>query len=230
LAKFWKSNKMHTIKKLQKVIKMSNFRIVYLLSFLCVGVLSCGRNESPAPELSTKIKYYAPFSIGSSFSYSSSLGNYTNTVQSDTVITGKVYNKIMNSKDGYTAYYYFSEGEYKVSGVAPVYVSGVPAELNDFTYLKDNLPVNSTWNISVPINSGGASYTARFDFKIMAKEIVRTVNGKTYSGVVQVEQKIYSISGTSIKETGTYLFWYAKGVGLIETDALTTKISNYSLR
>lgn len=209
---------------------MSNLTKLYIFITILTLFSACREGESPAPELSTKIRYYAPYSVGSSFSYNSSLGAYTNIVESDTIIAEKVYKKVLNSRDSFTSYYYFEEGEYKVSGTAPLYVSGVPAELKDFTYLKDNLPEGSTWSVFVPVNSGQLKYTARFDFKIIEKETTRTVNSKYYSGVVYVQEKIYTVYNDVINEVGTYDFWYAKGVGLIETDALDTKIANYRIK
>lgn len=204
-------------------------RFYCLLGFITL-LGACRNIDTPAPELSTKFRFYAPYSVGSSFSYNSVLGDYTNIVESDTVMNGKVYKKLLNSRDSYAGYYIFDAGEYKVSGIAPHFVTGIPVELDNFTYLKDDLPEGGEWTIFVPVNSSKLKYTARFDFKILEKDATRTVNAKQYRDVVQVQQKIFTIYNDIIKESGTYNFWYAKGVGLIESDALSTKISNYRLK
>ena len=203
------------------------FFTIFLISTL---FLSCRQNDTVSPELSTKFKFYAPFSVGSSFSYNSSLGNYTNIVQSDTVMDSKVYKKIQNNKDQNSSFFLFNEGVYTVSGFSPLYAGDIPVELKDFPYLKDNLGVNETWTVSIPVNTTTLPYMVRYDFKIVSKDGTRTINGKLFSNVVEVEQKITNVYSTTEKLVSTHSFWFAKGVGLIESESLETKISSYIIK
>ena len=208
-------------------MKLSNW---FLLLSIIFTLSACQRDTVDSNVTVNTLPNYAPFSIGSTFSFSSSVGSYTNSVLGDTVILGKIYKRVQNTKDEYRTYFIYQTGEYKVSGISPMYAGGLTTPLSDFMYLKDNVAANSVWSVSVPVNSGALKYTARFDFKIMAKDTTHTINGKTYTGVTQVEQKIFNVFAAQELEAGKNMFWFSKGIGLIETDALSTKLANYVIK
>ena len=208
-------------------MKLSNW---FLLISTIFTLSACERDKVDSNITVNTLPNYAPYSIGSTFSFSSSIGSYTNSVLGDTVILGKIYKKVQNTKDENRTYFIYQTGEYKVSGISPMYAGGLTTPLSDFTYLKDNGAVNSAWSVSIPVNSGALKYTARFDFKIMAKDTTRTINGKAYTGVTLVEQKIFNVFAAQELEAGKNMFWFSKGIGLIETDALNTKLANYVIK
>ena len=202
----------------------------WFLPISIIFVLTACVRDTVDSNVVNPLPNYAPFSIGSTFSFSSSIGSYTNSVLGDTVIFGKIYKKVQNTKDENRTYFIYQTGEYKVSGISPMYAGGLTTPLSNFMYLKDNVAVNTAWSVSIPVNSGALKYTARFDFKIMSKDTSRTINGKTYTGVTQVEQKIFNVFAAQELEAGKNMFWFSKGIGLIETDALNTKLANYVIK
>ena len=211
-----------------KFISMKLFSWFLLIS--TIFTLSACERDKLDPIISNPLPNYAPFSIGSTFSFSSSVGSYTNSVLGDTVILGKIYKKVQNTKDEYRTYFIYQGGEYKLSGISPMYAGGLTVPLSDFMYMKDNVAINTAWSVSVPVNSGVLKYTARFDFKIMAKDTTHTINGKAYTNVTLVEQKIFNVFAAQELEAGKNMFWFSKGIGLIETDALNTKLANYVIK
>lgn len=212
-----------------KSISMKLFSWFLLISTLFT-LSACERDKVDSNLIVNTLPNYAPFSIGSTFSFSSSVGSYTNSVLGDTVILGKIYKKVQNTKDENRTYFIYQTGEYKVSGISPMYAGGLTTPLSDFMYLKDNVAVNTAWSVSIPVNSGALKYTARFDFKIVAKDTTHTINGKAYTGVTLVEQKIFNVFAAQELEAGKNMFWFSKGIGLIETDALNTKLANYVIK
>ncbi len=209
------------------LMKLSNW---FLLISTIFTLSACERDKLDPNVTVNTLPNYAPFSIGSTFSFSSSIGSYTNSVLGDTVILGKIYKKVQNTKDEYRTYFIYQTGEYKISGISPMYAGGLTTPLSNFMYLKDNVAVNTAWSVSIPVNSGALKYTARFDFKIMAKDTTHTINGKAYVGVTLVEQKIFNVFAAQELEAGKNMFWFSKGIGLIETDALNTKLANYVIK
>jgi hypothetical protein len=194
-------------------------------------ISSCSKDSlSERPIVNTLLPDYAPFTIGSSFNFSSSAGSYINAIKSDTVIFGKVYKNVINTQDGSQTYYLHQNGEYRISGVSPLHAGGLSTPLTDFLFLKGTAAVNSTWSVSVPINSGGLKYTARFDYKILAKDTTHTINNTIYKNVLKVEQKIVNIFGNEELPSGVNHFWYSKQIGLIESDAIKTKLVSYSIK
>ncbi len=218
-----------SIYNILKSISMKLFSWFLLISTLFT-LSACERDKVDSNLIVNTLPNYAPYSIGSTFSFSSSIGSYTNSVLGDTVILGKIYKKVQNTKDENRTYFIYQTGEYKVSGISPMYAGGLTTPLSDFMYLKDNVAVNTAWSVSIPVNSGALKYTARFDFKIMAKDTSHTINGKAYTGVTLVEQKIFNIFAAQELEAGKNMFWFSKGIGLIETDALNTKLANYVIK
>lgn len=212
-----------------KSVSMKFSSCFFLISIIFI-LSACERDKVDSNITVNTLLNYAPYSIGSTFSFSSSIGSYTNSVLGDTVILGKIYKRVQNTKDEYRTYFIYQSGEYKVSGISPMYAGGLTTPLSDFMYLKDNVAVNTAWSISIPVNSGALKYTARFDFKIMAKDTTHTLNGKIYTGVTQVEQKIFNVFAAQELEAGKNMFWFSKGIGLIETDALNTKLANYVIK
>ncbi len=196
-----------------------------------VFITSCSKDSlSDKPIVNTLLPDYTPFTIGSSFNFSSSAGSYINTIQSDTVIFGKVYKNVANTQDGSKTYYLYQNGEYRISGVSPLHAGGLSAPLTDFLFLKGDAAVNSTWSVSMPVNSGGLKYTTRFDYKILAKDTTHTINDRIYKNVLKVEQRIFNIFGNEELPSGVNNFWYAKQIGLIESDAIKTKLVSFNIK
>lgn len=199
-----------------------------VIAFLISGCSKDSLVENPLPK--NPLPDYLPFTIGSTFNFKGNTGSYINSVMSDTVIFGKIYKKVMNTNDINKTYYIHQNGDYKISGVSPLHASGLSVTLNDFLFLKGNANVNATWSVSVPVSSGALKYTARFDYKILAKDTTHTINNQIYKDVIKVEQKVVNIYGTEELAAGSNLFWYAKQIGLIESTSMKTQLMSYSIK
>ena len=209
---------------------MKVFNLILSISIMLL-ISSCSKDSMiEKPIVNTLLPDYTPFTIGSSFSFSSSAGSYINTIKSDTVIFGKVYKNVKNTQDGNQTYFLYQNGEYRISGVSPLHAGGLSTPLTDFLFLKGTAEVNSKWSVSVPVNTGGLKYTARFDYKILAKDTTRTINNTIYKNVLKVEQRIVNIFGNEELPSGVSNFWYSKQIGLIESDAIKTKLVGYNIK
>ena len=80
---------------------------------------------------------------------------------------------------------------------------------------------------------GGVSTKLRYKFSVIAADASITLGGRTYNNVYQTNMKPEVSTGTTFSETGeTWLFYYAKGVGLIyaKNTMGSTTVEEYRLR
>lgn len=90
----------------------------------------------------------------------------------------------------------------------------------DYIFLKDNVPVNTTWTTDTITGSvSGQQISIRVKFKILQKDVSVTVKGKTYPNTIVVEERIEQlVSGTWTDITsivGYFKVSYARNVGMI---------------
>jgi hypothetical protein len=155
---------------------------------------------------------------GSTWTYENNPGApYTLTATNrDTVAAGKTYRVLSSSSGGNTYRGKSGNDYYRFGAFSAVGLSGV-----EELYLKDNQPVNTTWSTSQNITVPNIPFplTAVLAYTIKSKGETRTVSGKTYSNVVYVRLDI-SIGG--IGSIGGGDFYYAEGVGLVESKIIIT--------
>jgi hypothetical protein len=109
----------------------------------------------------------------------------------------------------------------------------------EFTVLKDNIPVNGTWDGTynqTTTYTGIPSITQTTDYTgtILAKDVTETVNGVTYNNVIKlkIQQETTSTGLLSIVNTE---YWFAKNVGIIRSKTYagsgiyTSILVNYTL-
>ncbi|MER3498585.1 MAG: hypothetical protein C4308_08095 [Chitinophagaceae bacterium] len=181
---------------------------------------------------------YQPVSANSEWNYhSTSQGDYTvKAVGTDTMINGLRYYSFDNINAGITQRFYVS----KERGVYHEYTFFPPAATKlDIVVLKDSA-VGTSWINT--LNRGGVfSY---HKYTILAKGQQRTVNGKTFNDVIEVDYEMSiddPFGGNTPLKLGTGKNYWAKNVGAIEsfynisflgmplvTD--TTKLVSYTIR
>ena len=93
-------------------------------------------------------------------------------------------------------------------------------EYIDYIFLKDNVPVNSTWEsgvINAKANGSNSTGKAKAQFNIVAKDVQKTINGVPVDSVIQVQRSILfqSSGSTTFQNLGSYEFFYAKNRGLL---------------
>ena len=194
-------------------------RKLFLYVILIVSTFfltNCSKTDTSTPAAAATD--YSPLTTGSNWTYKFNNGTSTDTfkltiLNKDTMVNSKTY-KVLSSSDGTQNNYMAKVGTdyYRFQSFPTL---GIPnfEEL----YLKDNLDVNGTWTnttnftypaIPVPL-------TATLNYTIKEKGISHAVNGTTYTNVIHVRVDISVTVVGSIKGGD---FYYAKGIGLIESN------------
>ena len=198
-----------------------------IVGLLCFAFASCkksivGENgitpENNADKNGTIPKVndsYYPYKNGSTYTYvdstlegSSTITRSAIKISGDTAIDGKTFSKI--PAGGSTFNYYNS-----TEGVTTLVAYNGGDKITT-TVLKANEPVGSVWEDSF----SNAGVPTTYEWKIVAKEINRTVQGIMYTGVIQVHLLGYAempVQGKVVFANSDY--FYAPNVGLIESIA-----------
>ncbi|MBV8254612.1 MAG: hypothetical protein JO154_18570 [Chitinophaga sp.] len=214
---------------------MRKGRLLGTIGLCAFLLISCSKEMSTENDSPSSSCSYAPYTQGSSFTYlnvnqSNDSTSYTLTVNGDTTINGNVYRKIGDDK------------VFMCSGCANgIYTQiasilsfeGYTASDLRLTYLNDFLPVGSSWTDTIAATNNGATSTAVLQYTIMGKGGNRMVNGKGYTDVITIQTDASATVMNTILPLGTIsTSYYAKGVGLIETDQAqdTTKLVGFTIK
>lgn len=151
-------------------------------------------------------------------STSTPVTNYTLTATSgDSVANAKTY-KIFTNSSGANEYYNITGSDYYTYRKLPAALGGASIEV---LYLKDNAALNDTWSQTTPITVSGFTLNLTLTNKIAQKGISRTVNGITYTDVIDVETTL-SVSGIPVFITYSLIsdihYYYAPKYGQIENN------------
>lgn len=91
-------------------------------------------------------------------------------------------------------------------------------------FLKDYLEVGETWNDEInytykhptdPFNNPDIEIEETYFYKVIAKNITMSVQGKTYTSVIEIEKTIVENGNSSIES-----LFYAKDIGEIKTSKM----------
>lgn len=196
-----------------------------LTGFVCLAFLSCKKEvaENTAADSSNKtaaVTSYYPYNSNAAFSYmDSTSGGSAKAVISavkisgDTSIDGQNYSRIVSGDNKLSRFCLSSDGETKM-----VYFDG--DDRITTTILKVNEPVGAVWKDQFTSNNTPMTY----EWKMMAKDLTKTIQGTTYSNVIQVHLSGYAeteIQGKLVFADADY--YYAPNVGLIENIAYNPK-------
>lgn len=200
-----------------------------------IAMCAC-RKEKSLEALNTATPCsYAPYTIGSSFTYQyvNSLGDasqYTLRVRKDTSIEGRPYS-ILN--DGYNDQFIRCDnGSYFLYEKA---LSLPDYELTpgDRLFLHDDYPAGSTWSDTVLATVAGVKQFGLLQYHLLERGVSRRVMGITYNGVIVIRQDAAIIVGETTYPAGTIAtYYYAPGVGYIETASATdtVRLVEYKVR
>ncbi len=209
-------------------------RLLVAISLCAFLLFSCSKEMSTETDSPNNSCSYAPYSQGSSFTYlsvnqSKDSTTYTLTVNGDTTINGNVYRKIGDDKvfmcSGCT------NGVYTQIASILSFDGYKAADLR-LTYLNDFLPVGSSWTDTISVKNDSTTSTAVLQYTIMEKGGNRMVNGKGYTDVITVQTDASATVMNTLLPLGTISTnYYAKGIGLIESDQSqdTTTLVGYTL-
>lgn len=181
---------------------------------------------NPPPTGECKACIYTPFCVGSWFKYkldySGNQSTMTNsyTTETDTTVNGAPYRKITGISDNgtttttNTSYFNCTNGVSTVFAYNVTGVGGTTLAFIKSTPIKANEPVGATWS---EVIQNQANQDVTNAYTIIEKGISRTVLGRVYADVIHIElRQSIDMMGTPI-EAGVTQYYYAKGVGVIET-------------
>jgi hypothetical protein len=187
---------------------------------------------------------YFPFTLNSWWSYddlTSPPDTITRTVTGTKTLAGNTYSKI-EEKDAIgmlddSIFYRKSGNDYYEYALADKYnyvISFDASQYGEILFLRTNLPAGATW-LSAEFTGtvSGTSTKIRYNFTVTNPDATITLGGRTYNNVYQVSMKPQQLTGSTWTDVGeTWLFYYAKGVGLIyEKNSIGTgTVDEYQLR
>jgi hypothetical protein len=194
-------------------------------SSLCSFTVTVGAGSTPSGD-------YFPTTANSNWSYEFN-GDPTDTLYRKAISTtktaiGNTYNIFMETDDASQGF--DSSGYYRKSNGSYYEYIDAGDELGldssvwiEYIFLKDNVPVNTSWT-SPTINGTiqGSAIILRDKFTILQTGVAVTVQGKSYPNTIVVEQRVEQSAGGIWVDvsaaTGTLKIYYAKGVGMIKQE------------
>ncbi len=178
-------------------------------------------------------KGYQPMTANSYLKYRETMStgvidtNSQTIAGTTTLINGKTYSVVTAKSQLYgTSTGYFSNINHAYTTRATTLVSGTTVE---FLYLIDNVGVGATWTAPLTDNGIVNGVPGRVSGVITEKNITKTVSGITFNSVVHTTLQLQYDLGSGFVNYATYDFYVAKGVGVIQVDAVLAPISGSSL-
>lgn len=134
----------------------------------------------------------------------------------DTTIGSLVFRKMLSVAQQAHLYQNCTNGVSRSIQYNPVSGGGTTISKIDITPLKANLPVNGTWSDTI---ANGAGQDVIYNYTLKEKGVSRTVNGKVFPDVIHV----YFETGIDLPVVGFFItntadYYYAKGIGFIESE------------
>jgi len=217
---------------------------VLLFCFALVSLASCqkevddliGNNGSGGGSTNNTPTDYQPVSANSEWDYLSTYTGPSHLVAlgTDTTINSLKYYEFNTTNNAGTERGYMS----KVNGIYRTYGNfdpvGVVVEL---IYLKD-AAIGTNWTNTISV-SGFSNY---HKYTVSKRDIQHTVVGKTYNSVIELtyDLSVDDPQGGPVVNVGGGKYYYAKGVGLIESyfgfsffgvsSTDTTRLLKYTIR
>ncbi len=194
-----------------KQLLLVNTAVLFLL-------FSCDNKniESPAPDKFMSVTAGSTWEYQSTNNLNNTSGTYTLTsTNQDTLINNKQFHVYTNSGGTGNEYYNITGNDYfafRNLGVG----TGGSVQTN---YLKDNAAVGINWVeiITLPVTGFPSGVPVTLTNTITQKDFTKTVNAKTYTGVIKVTTSL-NISGLPAGTiTSDIQSFYAPKVGLIES-------------
>jgi hypothetical protein len=226
----------------------------YFLLFVVSSsvIFSCKKNTTEEPVVAPSFQWpagtsdYAPNTLNSTFTFETVSGtpavtdSFTYTVVKDTTIplagTALPFKKIQSNKPNLGPTYYENYNNGVVTEIAyNVSLQGVSIPVITQTVLKDNVPVNTTWNETLNITASGFTVPVGFGYTITQKDFTKNILNKDYTNVIAVRQIISIPTQVAvllgIPASQQIDNFFGKGVGLLQRDAVgnTLKIKRYNI-
>ena len=156
----------------------------------------------------------------------------TETVIGDTIIDGyscKILERVTtNTPSPSRSHSYCGPGGYMFRDF---FIPGYNIVLDSLVYLKDNLNAGDMWLNTFTGTVNTFMVTADYENFYENTQTTRVVNGETFNNVIQIRLDLYTtIAGFGGRQlSGSYNYYFAEGVGLIENDLNNTKLISYTI-
>ena len=218
-------------------------RLLILLPVIAFSLSSCVKDavdytgytglETVDPNSS-----YLPSKKGTYWKY---ISNYNGVEVSSTqtldgtksTFSGRDYLDFTASSPGQESqkgYYYMGNHEYRLR-------ASTQGIVLDILYLVDNKKIGEEWTAAINDSGTILGVPGQVRGRIIEKDITKEVLGKKYTGVYHTEANIdYDAYGHGFESFGTYDYYIAKGIPLIEIDSdvegivSTTKLTSYLIK
>ena len=100
--------------------------------------------------------------------------------------------------------------------------------IGEYVFLKDNVPSGTVWNSDDFSGSiAGIPVTLNIKMTLLAKTVPVTIGAKNFADVIKVKYE-YFLSVNPLTPAGTEERWFARGVGLIHDDLVSSATYNIS--
>lgn len=186
-----------------------------LCLFLSLAFFSCQKEVSIDTITGNNSNNYQPLTAGSFWTYKDSASGSTRTItiiNKQKTINNRLYTVALTTASADTGYMAVDGADYFTLAQGNSSNTGAPFDLV-FHYLNDTAAIGSSWE---EIAGQGSGFTAYIKTTIKEKDITHTVAGKTFDSVIHTRLDLkYDIYG-SIEDFGSYDYYIAKGVGVIE--------------
>jgi hypothetical protein len=198
-----------------------NKNVLLILTVAAIGAGSCKKESNAHAAIDSTADSYFPLTSGSTWKYAvtGAGGNDMLTVKmtgATITINGRTYYKSTNSyqKKGSSTGYFFDASHIYGKGAANT-DAGLAIE---FKFLNDTAAIGQSWTHS-PTDDGMINgIPARTVNTIVEKDIGKTIGGETFTGVIHTRVDLQYNYGSGFQSSAVYDFYFARGVGLIETD------------
>jgi hypothetical protein len=223
-------------------VQTTNFLVAFDTS-ICTFSINVSDSAITTPVTSAD---YFPTTDSSNWTYRAEIGGsesdsiYVAVLKTDKTISGNTYRTFLTEQGGSSDTSYYRKGNglyytYRNFNEASIY--DTVFDKVDYIFLKDNVPVNSTWE-SPELNAtlGTIPGKAKIMFTIEGKDIQTTIGTTTIDSVIKVKQE-YMFAPTAtgaFKTISSNNVHYAKNIGFIKAEStipfpLTITVSRWEI-
>jgi hypothetical protein len=222
---------------------------ILLYSFLSIILFSCTETDEVNPPFQwpAGTSDYAPYTIGSTFTYeltgaTAAKDSFTFTVAKDSVINGLKFYKLESNKPALSPTYFVNYNNGDITEITynlnylGLGIISVPKVTE--TTLKSNNFVNDTWIENLIVNFAGVDLSVIFTHTMLQKKYTKTVLNKDFTNTIAVREVISTIIPpgfpwpSTVPTTSQFDNFYAEGAGLVQrdvSDGSSLKLKYYNI-
>jgi hypothetical protein len=215
---------------------------IFFYSFLAIVIFSSCKKclvEPVAFEWPSGTSDYAPYTIGSTFTYEltgagPATDSFTLTVTKDSLINGLKFYKLESNKPALSPDYFVNYNNGDITEITynlnylGLGIISVPKVTE--TTLKSNNAINDTWIENLIVNypvagvPGGVDLSVIFTHTMLQKNYAKTVLNKNFTNTIAIKEVISTIIPSwfawppEVPTTSQFDNFYAQGAGLVQRD------------